>query len=383
MEGETLMLKIDKKWLEHIISFSLVSILLVSLIFYFNSNQKRAIKMADRGVEKWLGLDYLDLGNPMHRAILEETLNVFEPWHDEEHAELIERIESYRKSEILDLTENSRNKKTLSFGLFGDLFWMYLKFILVYLITLFLTWYGVQTLGAYRFIRIKQKRAAYLLEMYSHIKKQPGFKNWKQVWHDYNPAAVLFFKAVGKAAAYMVLFSPAYVLAYSFRTKFDTDMLVFMILLGVVSNAMLITYTHKFYTFLVSENHKGYVQTAIVKNMANAYKLDVKDGISRKNLFAWKKIFPGHVFGHIYQNARFQYLATIKEQASFLITGLIIIEMALNIQGHLSYELLQNILYKNYAVVTVIVLAIYSLVKATEIFVDWLIEKENTLYYNR
>ena len=82
------------------------------------------------------------------------------------------------------------------------------------------------------------------------------------------------------------------------------------------------------------------------------------------------------MFDHIYQNARFQYLSTIKEQASFLITGLIIIEMALNIQNHLCYELLQNILYSNYAVVVSIVLAIYFLVKATEITVDFIMVKK-------
>jgi ABC-type dipeptide/oligopeptide/nickel transport system permease component len=97
----------------------------------------------------------------------------------------------------------------------------------------------------------------------------------------------------------------------------------------------------------------------------------VAKGISWKNLLAWNKKFSGHVLDHIYQNAHIQYFPTIKEQASFLITGLIIIEMALNIQNHLCYELLQNILYANYAAATVIVLGIYLLVKTTEIAVDF------------
>ncbi len=364
------MLKVNKKWLEHTLSFMLVSLLLITLIVYFNSTQKKALLSQSMEIDKWLHLDFLDFDNPMHRAILEESLNIFEPFQEEEHRSLLLQIEAYRQQEVLKATSKNNRQKPLSVNKFKELSLMYLNFILVYLITLFLTWYGVQTLGIYRFIRLKQKRQAYLIEMYLYLKKAAGLKNWKQIWPSFLPALVLFLKAVGKGIIYMVLFSPAYVLAYSFRTKFDTDMLIFMILLGVVSNAMLITYTHKFYTFLVSESRKGYVQTAIVKNMFNSYKLNTTEGIPRKKIIAWKKMFPGHVFGHIYQNARFQYLATIKEQASFLITGLIIIEMALNIQNHLSYELLQNILYKNFAVVAVIVLGIYYIIKSTKIFID-------------
>jgi len=376
------MLKISKKWLEHIISFLLVSSLLITLILYFNNTLKKTEQNQNREAERWISLDYLDFDNPMHRALLEESLNIFEPWQEEKHVELISQIEDYRQQQVINLTDNQFRQHPLSLAKFRSLLWMYFKFIFVYLVTLVLTWYGVQTLGIYRFIRLKQKRKAYLIEMFVYIKKQSGFKNWKQFWNDYKPAVILFVKGIGKGIAYMVLFSPAYVLAYSFRTKFDTDMLIFMVLLGVISNAVLITYTHKFYTFLVSESRKGYVQTSIVKNLFNSYNLNIKEGIPRKKILAWKKLYPGHVFGHIYQNARFQYLATIKEQASFLITGLIIIEMALNIQDHLSYELLQNILYKNFAVVVVIVLGIYYIVKATEIFVDWMIEKENKIYNN-
>ncbi|KAA3618455.1 MAG: hypothetical protein D8M58_13405 [Calditrichaeota bacterium] len=374
--------KISKKWLEHIISFALISVLLISLIIYFNNIQKRSQLSQNREIERWLNLDFLDFDNPMHRAILEESLNIFEPWQDQKHAGLIEDIVTYRQQQVLKSTVNNDGQSPITTRQVWTIAWMYLKFIFVYVITLVLTWYGVQTLGIYRFIRLKQKRQAYLIEMYFYIKKQTGFKNWKQYWEDYKPALVLFLKAIGKGFAYMVLFSPAYVLAYSFRTKFDTDMLVFMVLLGLISNAILITYTHKFFTFLVSESRRGYVQTAIVKNMFNSYKMNASDGISCRRIIQWNKIFPGHVFGHIYKNARFQYLATIKEQASFLITGLIIIEMALNIQDHLSYELLQNILYKNFAIVALIVLGIYYLVKATEVFVDWMIERESKLYNN-
>ena len=78
-----------------------------------------------------------------------------------------------------------------------------------------------------------------------------------------------------------------------------------------------------------------------------------------------------------------QYYSTIKEQAAFLISGLIIIEMALNIHGHLSYELMQNLLYQKYQLVLIIIYLVYLTVKATEIFVDVFIHKQNMKYQNR
>jgi hypothetical protein len=156
-----------------------------------------------------------------------------------------------------------------------------------------------------------------------------------------------------------------------------------MILLGVISNGLLITYVHKFYTFLVSESRKGYVQTAIVKNLNTDYSNSNKDGIPYRSIFQLKKYFPEHVFQHIFLNAHHQYLSTIKEQASFLITGLIIIEMALNIHNHLCYELLQNLLFKNYSIVLIIIFGIFLLVKATEMTSDYLLFRENERYENR
>jgi ABC-type dipeptide/oligopeptide/nickel transport system permease component len=93
-------------------------------------------------------------------------------------------------------------------------------------------------------------------------------------------------------------------------------------------------------------------------------------GISLSSIFRLNKKFPGHVSDQIYENVRHQYLNTLKEQASFLITGLIIIEMALNIQGHLCYELMQNILYKNLPVVLFILFGIFLLVKLTQVIID-------------
>ncbi|SVC13362.1 uncharacterized protein METZ01_LOCUS266216, partial [marine metagenome] len=161
-------------------------------------------------------------------------------------------------------------------------------------------------------------------------------------------------------------------------TRFDTDTFVFMILLGAVSNGLLVMYAQKFYTFLVTESRKGYVQTAVVKNL-NASFIELPLQI----VLQFNKRFDNHILQHIYLNARYQYILTLKEQASFLITGLIIIEMALNIHGHLCYELLQNILFEQYDIVLVILLGLFLVVKATEILVDMWMGFETMKYENR
>jgi hypothetical protein len=176
--------------------------------------------------------------------------------------------------------------------------------------------------------------------------------------------------ATMKGVLFLALFSPAYVVAYSLKSTFDTDSILFMIVLGVVSNGLLVTYANKFFTLLVHESRKGYVETAIVKNLNATYGWRTATGISLRSLLAPRKAFPGHVLHHLFLNARYQYIPTMKEHASFLISGLIIIEMALNIQGHISYELLQQMLYRHYDVAIIIMAGIFLLVKATEVIVD-------------
>ena len=249
---------------------------------------------------------------------------------------------------------------------------MLAQFGWVYVLVLLLTTYSVETFAAYRFIRNQQPERFW----------DPLKSGWHNLLHHRGWAgkfrggfAILkwLIKSTVKWLVMLILFAPAYVIAYSFKTKFDTDSVVLMILLGVISNGVLVTYMQKFYTFLTAESRKGYVQTAIVKNLNKDYDFRSKTGIPLSSIFRIRKSFPGHIFGHIYQNVRYQYLNTLKEQASFLITGLIIIEMALNIQGHLCYELMQNILYRNLGIVLLILFGIFLIVKFTEMVIDYLL----------
>jgi hypothetical protein len=270
----------------------------------------------------------------------------------------VRAIIEYRRNEFSENLQDSHLREGLSPKKLVRIFGMYLKFLAVYVIVMIITYYGVQTLGVLRFVRRKRGPA-------------PGNALFK------------FLKAAGRGIAYIILFSPAYVIAYSIRTEFNTDTLFFMILLAVASNGLLMMYANKFYAFLVAESRRGYVETAIVKNLNRSYSQKSRHGIPFGAMLRPVKRFDRHVFGHIYRNARFQYFSTIKEQACFLITGLIIIEMALNIHGHLSYEMLRQILYGNLDIVIVIVLGIFYTVKLTEILVDARMHREKAKYENR
>jgi hypothetical protein len=372
-----------KKLIEHILSILFVSGVLLTFLVIIQKDKNDLQKRGQDEIESYLSLRFIDFDNPFHKALLKETLNIYYPDQKSSHDSLLTAIDQYRAEQFSDDLQKANLHKGLSRGKFNQLLFMYLKFILIYAVVMLFTYYGVQTMAVYRFVRKKQKRTSYIYELFHSLKNKPAFNRWRDRLYFYLHAAATVFKALIKGLLYFILFSPAYVIAYSLKTEFNTDTIFFMIALAVISNGLLITYTHKFYTFLTAESRKGYVQTAIVKNLNASFSHYEKGGISYTAMFQFKKNFKDHIFQHIFTNARYQYLSTIKEQASFLITGLIIIEMALNIQGHLSYELLQQILYKNFDIVIVIILGIFYAVKLTEILTDIIMNRESRKYDNK
>jgi len=342
----------------HLLSILFVSTVFAGLIFYFQSGRNTSEKSKNNQIAEFLGYDFLDYNSPSDRTLLLETLNEFYPQQNNQL--IIDQIISYKKNELNQIITGEKSSTGISANKLLSLAGMYLNFIVVYLIVLILTYYGVQTVGVFLFIRNQQIQPVQIKKTF-----------YRQL--------IPILENIGSFFIYLTLFSPAYVVAYSIKTKVDTDSFVFMILLGITTNGLLAIYAHKFYMLLLSESRKGYVQTAIVKNLQTDYS---ESTISLKSILKFKKIFQGHILHHIYKNAHFQYINSVKEQASFVISGLIIIEMALNIQGHFCYELLQQLLYKNYPVALLIIYGIFLLVKSTEMIIDFLFEKENHKYSN-
>ena len=339
-----------RKLTEHVLSIAFVTAVLLCVLFLVRAAAHHRTERESAASQTYGDLSFVDFDNAFHKALLRDAVNIFFPDRFEKNNAAVDRILANKEEEFGRKLQKANVEERLSFGKLWQLLGMYIKFVLVYASVMVLTYYGVQTLAVFRFTRRKLRSAG---------KKR-----------SFGAVVVRVAAAAGKTAAYFVLFAPAYVIAYSIRTEFNTDTVVFMALLGVISNGLLVTYANKFYAFLTAESRKGYVETALVKNLASSYSPNARGGISYGAILRPFKRFDGHVFGHIFANARHQYLSTIKEQASFLISGLIIIEMALNIHGHLSYEMLRQMLYKNYDIVLVIILGIFYTVKGTEVVVD-------------
>ena len=314
--------------------------------------------------------DIINPDNPLHKLMLKESLDLYYPMQSARNDSIVQKISDGSAGSFLQYIDNNAltSEKTIK------ILYMYLKFIIIYVFVLIFTYFGAQSLAIFKFVKMRQKRSSYLTLLWQYLQSNSR-KSVKTI-------STLLIKAFIKGIIYLVLFSPAYVIAYSFKTRFDTDSMFFMVLLGIISNGLLISYTQKFYTYLVTESRKGYVNTARVKNLNNSYDANRPDGIRYGKIFRLRKSFNGHVFQHIYKNARFQFISSIKEQASFLISGLVIIEMALNIQGHLCYELLQNILYENFQAVLLIVFLIFLLLKLTEVYGDYLQHHYSSKYGN-
>lgn len=367
-----------RKILEHIGSLTFVAIVFAILAVVPGHRRSAEEEAQLRVVAPYLDIPGVDFGNPRDRALFRETLDLFHPASPSANDSLLSAIESYRLSQFTDPERKAgTSERGLTWNVCVRLASMFFQFVVVYGVVLALTLYGAQSLGMYRFVRMKQGRGSYLVEFLDAVR---GPDRRGRNFAGMGNASLLLLKALLTGLAYAVLFTPAYVIGYSFQTSFESGSLFSMILLGVFSNGLLVNYANKFTTLLVAESRKGYVDTAVVKNLSGEYRWNVPRGIGLRSLLRLSRHFPGHVLEHIYLNARHQYVPMVKEQASFLITGLIIIEMALNIQGHLCYELLQNILYRQYDVALAIIFLLFLLVKVTEILVDLRHHREELRY---
>ncbi len=372
--------ELRKKLGAHFISIVIVAVVFIVIALLADARRQDRLA-ANRGLQKYLALENVDFGDPVDRAIFRESLRIFYPGQGGRNDSLMLAIEDFRVRQFTEPEYKSGNTfQGLTWDLSKTIGEMYLQFVGVYVVVLVLIYLAAQRIGVYRFVKMKQREESYVqlgVRSFHEFRITYGTRrNWGALWI----ALEQFGKAVAKGVLFLMLFSPAYVIAYSLKTTVDTSSLVFMMLLGVVSNGVLINAANRFYTFLVSESNKGYVQTAIVKNLYASYEWDTPDGIPRRALVKIRGAFRSHAFSHVFLNARFQFIPALKEHASFLVTGLIIIEMALNIQGHLCYELLQQVLYRQYDVVCAIIFSIFMTVKATEIAVDIWYSRERSRY---
>jgi hypothetical protein len=346
---------------EHLFALLLVGGALAAVVVTMHSSPPA--DSTPGAIEAYLDIDSVNFASPLQRTLFREA---FAETHAMSAAALdsvLQLLERDRLSRFTDPEKKAGGaRERLTWESAARLLPMYVSFLVVYAIVMVVTFLAARTIAIARFAAMKRGRASFVREYFRQVGRRGPVAAVGRIG--------LLFKAILRGAAYGVFFSPAYVIAYAFRTRIDTENLLFMVLLGVVSNGLLINYANKFYGLLVSESRKGYVETAMVKGLRTSYRFGSPDGLPLEALAAPLRRLRGHVFRHIYLNARFQFILSLKEHAAFLVTGLVIIEMALNIKGHLCYTLLQHILFREYDLVILIVFGIFSVVKATELVVD-------------
>ena len=361
--------------LEHLSAVLVVGLALVIVSALMRRNEASSGPHTDPLIEKYLAIDSLDLSKPLDRALLRDVLALFPPPGVRDVDSLMHAVEDARLARFTDPTRKAGGARAvLTWETGVGLLPMYAVFLAVFFTVMVLTYFAARGLAVWKFIVWKQGRASYLRRFLAAIESR-GF-----------PGAIaradLLVKSLVRGFVSLLLFSPAYVIAYSFRTSLDTESILFLIPLAVISNGVLINHANQLYALLVAESRKGYVQTAIVKGLAASYEWNARGGLRRIAFLLPVRGSRGHVFRDIYRNARLQFIPSLKEHAAFVVTGIVIIEMALNIKGHLCYALLQHMLFREFDIAIAIVFAIFVTVKLTETLVDMWHAVESRKYDN-
>ncbi len=300
---------------------------------------------------------FLHLDDPLHFTLLTDALG-----YDQAAADSIRREYALWKERLTLKALEERNRQSLwDPGVMRRLIGMGFQFAIIYILVLAAAYFGTRALGTYQFCRLKSGGGGRLSRLMRDATNWPT-GDPKKIARYVTRLLKHGGGLVAITAALLVAFSPAYVPAYALKSYVATDSLLLMIVLAVGTNGLLVAYAQKYASLLSVEFRKGYVETAMVKGLSSDFKVR----------WTWivRGQFRGHVLGHVVENADYQYWSTFKEQASFIVTGLVIIEMALNMQGRLCYEMLQQMLYRNADIVFAIMMGLFLLIKCTEAAVD-------------
>lgn len=333
----------------HLTGVTVIAGILIILIFYFNSKSE-ALAEPPPIAKKLAKIENFDFNDPLQVDILLEAVERFTGSQAEKEKWRLE-IEEYRVKYFTNkYFKEGAEKPGISAAVAESLFPKYLKFLFLYIVSLILLFYIVKTAGLIKFVRTRQTRNSVSSEFKGKVL--------------YSAGKIFSFFSI------LILFSPVYVIAYAVKGTVTSDNYFFFIVLLLLGNGITITFMNKFYHYLVSESQKGYILSARVKNLNDNY-----DMLSYKELLLL--VLKGksdslreHIIYDIFKNASVSFALVIKELISFLITGIIITEMALNIQGHLCYEMMQRVLSKEYDIVLFIVLLIFMTLKVSEIITD-------------
>lgn len=362
--------------LEHLVGFAVV--LLASLLFISFSDGVEEDAWMPTSAD-WSVVDSIDVRDPMQFTLLRETMSVFYDREPGRVAALTRDVQdSLRRRAALIEQSALAGKRGLNGDQLRRLGGQYLSFIAVYIVSMAITVVAARVGAILKYLGARRRRAFFHRCSVTAQRLVSTDRSWRTA----GEMAALMAEGAVRSVATIVLFSPAYVVAYAIKPGFETDNLAFMVGLTVVTNGVLIGLANTFTMILLHERRKGYVETARVKGLSDIATSQAS-WLDSVHVMLWPMSKGKRdVFHQVYANARLQCIPAIKRHASFMITGLIIVEMALNVQGQLCYTLMQSVLFGDTTRAVAIVVGIYALVKATELIVDVWQERQLSRYRN-
>ncbi|MBD3241824.1 MAG: hypothetical protein GF331_14645, partial [Chitinivibrionales bacterium] len=186
--------------IEHLLSLCVVTAVLIAAIAVVDARREARELETARQYQRYGDLSFVDAGDPFHRALLKDVVDVYFPGQTSRNDSLVQTILDHQRQELSDRLHRAHVTERLTVARLGDLAVMYVKFLAVYAVVMLLTYYGVQTIGVWRFCRSRR----------SSLRARTFGGKLKRL-----------VRKTLLLAASLVLFSPAYVIAYSIRTEIN------------------------------------------------------------------------------------------------------------------------------------------------------------------
>ncbi len=358
----------------HLISLFFFTFIFLVAIF-ISHNTVKENPYAD--IDKLLKKSGLSLQNELDRAVIKDVLKSY--FGKEKAKNLTEKIEKYR-SEILTNGNFKSVGNKLNLTSFKSILSKWINFLFLFGISAFLLFYFSESFALVKLKLLKLGKSNFallLLKEINAVKDNPsGYKKTHL-----NEVLKLIFFILVKIFAYLILFSPVYIVAYVFKFNYENISTLAYLILTLFTNGMLILSVNKFFLLLQGELNKGYVLTDKIKGVKTGFTKD--DGISFARIFSFHKNFGIHILKSVYLNAHRQFIYDFKEISRFLITGIVIVELSLNIQNGFFYEMLQHLMRNEVDILLTIILLVFISVKVSDILITYFFYRENLKYENR
>jgi hypothetical protein len=299
----------------------------------------------------------LNVTDSLDIAILHTSVRDFFP-----ASEVKSVIETVFADQQKRQTAFGRQFRALNWHEFYTVLKQAILFASLFFFSFFLLGFMAERLAVYAFFFKKKKRRY----SYRQLALKVRDKKNKQAYLIL--ISRLFLSALLGWTKTLLLFTPAFILAYMFKAEFDAFTLFSYLILVVFSNGTLIVLKERFLALFQSEAKRGYLETAKVKQLKIPFikRITLYSFLRRFQRLVWQE----SAFLHLYLNAKKQIIESSKTFALFLMSVMIVVEMALNAQGFFGYELLRALFQGNSHLVCLQLLFIYIFLIATDLFTE-------------